>query len=659
MIVSYKWLQTYFKDKLPVPAKVAEAFTFGAFEIEGTEEVGGAADSKTGENDTAFDLKVLPDRACYALSHRGVASEFSAITSQKMTMPELIKEPITLNEKVSVKVVDERLCRRYCTRYIKNVSVGASPEWLREKLEAVGQRSINTIVDATNFVMLDMGQPLHAFDADKVNGGIVVRLAKAGEKIELLPEKSSPILSRNIELQETDLVIADEIGPIAIAGVKGGVRAAVTPITKNLIIESANFDPVSVRKTSTRLNLRNDASKRFENNLSVTLAEDAMEEVSVLIKKLCPNASVGAVTDVFSQPAKETTITVSADFISARLGVKLSTDQIENVFAKLNIGFEKKSGKKGNGYLLTVPAVRLDLNIPEDIVEEVGRIYGYDKIVPAIPKKVATPIAVNKIAYWTEKIKDVLFGLGFSEVQTYSLVSKGEVEIQNPLASDKKCLRTSLYEGMTKSLEQNSKNATLLGTDEIKIFEVGTVFDLQGEHVALSLGVSITKNVKKRDQVMLEIINKAFQAISDAVGKKIETPKLADGNAAVGEIDLSDLISELSAPKVWDINKLSGEIKYSPFSIYPFMVRDVAVFVPTTISEKEVSAVIVSAAGSLMIRHDLFDVFTKKFESGEEKKSYAFHLVFQSRERTLVEDEVNAAMKKVSDALAAKSWQVR
>ena len=652
MIVSYKWLQTYFKDALPAPSKVADAFTFGAFEVEGVEEMVG---------DTAIDLKVLPDRACYALSHRGVAYELSAITGQKSSasfdgaVANEHKVAVDNQEKVSVTVEDKILCRRYATRYIKNVSVGASPEWLRSMLESVGQRSINTIVDATNFVMLDMGQPLHAFDADNVQGGIVVRLAKAGEVIELLPEKGVVGTSRNIALQETDLVIADDAGPIAIAGVKGGLRAAVTDTTKNLIIESANFDPTSVRKTSTRLNLRNDASKRFENNLPVDLAGWAIEEVSALINKLSDGVSVGVVTDVFSQSAKKVVINVSTNFISAKLGIKIPTEKIEEILSSLQISCEKN----GDEYVLTIPSARLDLNIPEDIVEEVGRIYGYDKVAPAIPQKIATNAPVDQFAYWTEKIKDVLFGLGFSEVQTSSFALKGDVEIQNPLASDKKFLRTFLYENILKSLEQNAKNAALLGTEEIKIFEIGTVFGADGEHFNIAIGVNVLKNTKKKDQIIAELINNAFNAISEVIGSKIQITKpLGQANPIV-EMQLSDIISKLSTSVNWDIKNFSGETKYKPFSAYPFMVRDVAVFVPKNVSEKEVCDVIDSVAGPLKFRCDLFDVFTKKFENGEDKTSYAFRIVFQSFERTLKEEEINTVMKNISDALTAKSWQVR
>ncbi|MFZ2975375.1 MAG: hypothetical protein WA055_01950, partial [Candidatus Moraniibacteriota bacterium] len=239
------------------------------------------------------------------------------------------------------------------------------------------------------------------------------------------------------------------------------------------------------------------------------------------------------------------------------------------------------------------------------------------------------------------------------------------VEIQNPLASDKAFARKELLEGFAASLERNSKNAALLGADEIKMFEIGTVFNTKGEHTSMAVGAYVAKNMKKKDQYTAQVIDKAFEAISNAVGKKVEVPKLVSNVAgganagAVAEINLSEIIATLSAPTAWDIKSLFSDIKYKPFSVYPFIVRDVAVFVPSTVSEREVSAIIDAVAGPLMIRCDLFDVFTKKFETGEEKTSYAFHLVFQSYERTLVEDEINTVMKNVSDALTAKSWQVR
>jgi phenylalanyl-tRNA synthetase beta chain len=236
MKVSYNWLQEHFEKELPAPEKLVELLTFGAFEIEGVEDDG---------KDTVLDVKVLPDRAHYALSHKGIAYEISALTNIKQKDQDFSEVPSTNHKKAEVKNLAPEACLRYEARLIEGVTVKESPKWLKEKLQVIGQRSINNIVDATNYVMYDRGQPLHAFDADKVVGGITIRFANKGEKITTLDNK-------DLVLDESMLLIADDTGPLAIAGVKGGNRAGVTESTKNIILESANFSASLVRKTSTK-----------------------------------------------------------------------------------------------------------------------------------------------------------------------------------------------------------------------------------------------------------------------------------------------------------------------------------------------------------------------------------------------------------------------
>src|SRR3989344_2676688 len=240
MKISYKWLQSYFEEKLPEPEKLGERITFSFAEIEGIEKVG---------SDTVLDIKVLPDRACYALSHRGVAYEVSAITGLKKKEVEYpAPEVKKVARELSVRVDAPELCQRYMARVVENVTQ-KEMSWVREHLEAVGQRSINPIVDGANIVMFDMGQPLHAFDADKVEGGIIVRMARKGEKIITLD-------NREVNLDESVLVIADDKSPLAIAGIKGGKKAEVTTSTKNLILESASFNASYIRKTAERLGIK-------------------------------------------------------------------------------------------------------------------------------------------------------------------------------------------------------------------------------------------------------------------------------------------------------------------------------------------------------------------------------------------------------------------
>ncbi len=392
MKVSHAWLQTYFKDPLPKPEQLAELLTFHAFEIESVEG-------------DILDVKVLPDRACYALSHAGIAYEISAITGTSIDHKEKKEISISSDKKVEVIIENPELCSRYTARYIEHISVGESPQWLKDRLESVGARVINNIVDATNFVMLDIGQPLHAFDADKVKGTITVRLAKKGENIELLPEKvpGSPDKQRIIELKETDLVISDEEGPIALAGVKGGLRASVTESTKNIILESATFDASSVRKTSTVYGLRNDSSKRFENGVPAERALHAQHAVTAHILATNESSKAGAITDIYPKKQEQKTIEISSDYISDMLGVTLTTLDIEPLLTRLQIQYARAE----NVFSLIIPYDRLDLTIPQDIVEEIGRIFGYEKI-PAtqLPETSFTP-AVHKEFYYCNKIRDI------------------------------------------------------------------------------------------------------------------------------------------------------------------------------------------------------------------------------------------------------------
>src|SRR3989344_8875242 len=267
MLASFKWLQTYFDEKLPEAEKLADILNFHAFEIDGI---------KGWDTDDILDVKVLADRACYAVSQRGIAGEISASGNFKIKTSEIKPVKVSLKKIPEIEIKKLAFCARYIGRRVENIKISKSPAWLIERLESIGERSINNIVDATNFVMFDIGQPLHAFDADEVKGTIQVRLAKNGEKMTTLD-------NREATLDPSVLVIADDEGPIAIAGVKGGKRAEVTNATKSLILESANFDRSAVRVTSTALMLKTGASRLFEAGLSPQLAEEAMNRFSALI----------------------------------------------------------------------------------------------------------------------------------------------------------------------------------------------------------------------------------------------------------------------------------------------------------------------------------------------------------------------------------------
>lgn len=628
MFVSYNWLQNYFEKELPAPDKLADIITFSAFEIESVEKK---------NNDTLIDVKVLPDRACYALSHRGIAGEISAAIGEKIAVSERKAPEVCRTRNLSIKIKDGADCRRYVGRRVEKVSVGESPDWLKKRLESIGQRSINNIVDAANFVMFDMGQPLHAFDADKIKGDIFVRRAKKGEKIVTLD-------NQELELDEEILVIADDEKALAVAGIKGGKSAEVCPETKNLILEAANFNPVLIRKASEKLNVRTDASKRFENGPSSEIAGIAMNEFANLIYEIDRGVEFGETVDEYPRKQEPKTVTVSADSISKALGVKVPTDVIKEILGRLGI----KSQDRNGNINLSIPAERMDLSIPEDIVEEVGRLYGYEKVKSVLPPKPDIVISQNKEFYWTNKIRSMLAASAFSEIMTSSFSSEGKTAILRPLASDKSFFRTDLRENMLGKMVLNSSLAKLLGLDakDVKLFEIGKVSsEKDSEKLSLCLGTF--------DKKELEAI---LASLSKVLGVRIK----ADIKNDVAEIDLDSVLDKLPEPKTNDLILPKTDIKkFKPFSPYPFVSRDVAVFVSNDTKADEVWKIMASSLGkageSLLVNHYLFDEFRKG-----EKTSYAFRLVFQSFERTLTDDEVNKIMDGVYAALGKCSgWQIR
>jgi len=648
MKVSRNWLQTYFEKPIPKATELAELFNFHAFEVEGIEEV---------DDDSVLDVKVLPDRAHYALSHRGIAREVSVITGMPLKAHRIPTGPeATLTKMPEVRVENTQFCRRYMARYAEIPSVKGSNPHAEAMLSAIGQRAIHSIVDATNIVMFDCGQPLHIFDADKVVGTIVVRNAKEGEKILLLDSVAGA--DREVALLATDHVIADDEGPIAIAGVKGGKRAGIVSTTRHLIIESANFDPTSVRRTSTRLNLRSESSKRYENEITPELTATGMNDVCALILHNISEAQFGPIVDTYPVKAKQTHIDFDPAYLEERLGITVPLADARDILMRLGVHVvEKKSS-----WQLSIPYERLDLMDPVDIVEEVGRVYGYDKVQSALPPALEDMVPMDKTFYWTEYLKDLLVTQGFSEAQTYTLVSKGHCEVSYPLASDKSALRERLTPKMGEVLTMNAHNADLLGLETVKVFEIGKVFPKSGEKVSIAIGVLQIKKKKgvTSESVLREVVARLEKISGASFAARFETI----GGAMIAEADISmregsgvpsfkGKLSEL------DSGLFSKGKRYIPFSRYPFITRDIALFAPADTDEEMVQHVIQTSlrdsADKLLVKGpDCFD----RFEKGG-KKSFAFRMIFQAFDRTLSDEEVNGFMQALYTAVKGKGWEVR
>ena len=613
MKISVLWLQRYFEKPLPSAEKLAEALTFHAFEIESVDIVS--------PQDAVLDVKVLPNRAADCLSHRGIAKELSAILNVPLKS-DPFRDFLPMNDLrgrslgISVEIADSTKCLRFVGAVIKGVKVGPSPAWLKDALESVGQRSINNIVDATNYVMLDIGQPMHAFDSGKLkseNGNlkIKVRDAKKGEKITVLS-------GEEYALPEGAILITDgnADAAIGIAGIKGGKPASITEDTKDIIVEAANFDGTTIRKTAQALKLFTDASQRFQNNPSPELPAYAMRDVLKIIADIASGELVGVV-DVYPQRPVHKAVSVTAETISKRIGAEYSDDDLAGVFKRLDLAFTKEAGV----FTVTPPFERTDIVIPEDLAEEVGRIMGYENVASAeLAPATGTPDQ-NRFR-GIERMKDMLVEKGFIEVSTQSFAPKGDVILANPLDKTKPALRPFLKENLAEALERAKLSAPLVlaPNEKPKLFEVGSVFSKEGEYLALEM----TERV----------------------------PELGFFGVPAQSIGIEE--QEELGKEDFELKRYSLG-PYKPFSIYPFVLRDIALWVPSGTDVGFTKPYIEREAGELLFRCDLFDTFEK-----DGKVSYAFRLVFQSMERTLSDAEVNAIMEKVTSALnAQEGWQVR
>ena len=593
MKISRNWLQTFFDAPLPDAAALSDALTFHVFEIDGIEQK---------NDDDILDVKVTANRGHDCLCHLGIAKEISAILKLPLKTVVVGKSDFPSADDISVSI-DTPLCNRYIGGYIRGVKVAPSPQWLVGRLEAMGQRSINNIVDAGNFVMLNIGQPLHAFNAAKVkNKKIFVRQAKEGEKMTALDGKE-------YILNDSMIVIADTNDLIGIAGVKGGVASGIDDSTTDIIIESANFDGISVRKTAQALKMRTDASARFEQVIAPDLAAYGMHAFVELILQLAGGEVVGFV-DAYPNQKKNAPVSIYLEQLNKTLGTNITADDASDVFTRLGFTFEKKD----DVFLVTPPSERLDLLIPEDLIEEVGRVIGYDKVPAVELPTFAGNVEINKNFYAAEHVREDLISQGYSEVFTSVFAEKGDRIVANKVDGVRPYLRMNLTDGLTESLKKNVPNKDLLMLKEIKLFEIGTVWK-NGEEIFM-VG-SVREKEKATEKPLAEYAQEDVQA-------------------------------------KYDVLPLSTATRYQSFSKYPYIVRDIAMWVSADTQESNLLSLIKKEAGELLMRISLFDRFEKT-----DKTSFAFRLIFQSFDRTLTDEEVTIIMERISATLTEQGFEIR
>lgn len=609
MLISFNWLKSYIPE-IPEPKKIEDLIIFHLCEIEET--------TKLQNGDTVFDLKVLPDRAHDLLSHQGVAREIAGLLGEKFKLPEY-KNPESNKTDLSINVESDN-CRRYMGRIVKNIKVGSSPEWMVKFLESIGERSINNIVDATNIVMYDCGQPIHAFDLKQIlSKKIVIKQAKNDESIQLVGSEKI-----TAKLKDTDIVITDGENNLAIAGVKGGLNSGISDDTTDILVEVANFEPVAIRKTARRLSILTDASKRYENDLSPTLCDLGMKEISSLIFEMCPDAVFEEIIDIYPNKQEKQKISFSGKYISKMLGIHITDNDIEKILKNYNYIFSHTD----DTWEVEIPDMRLDIKGTHDFVEEIGRVYGYDKIVPLIPKINFTG-KDNDAWVKIYLAKQKLIIDGYKEVMTYAFCDCGEIEIM-ATASDKNFLRTNLTDSLKESISLNQKNLPLLETDEVKVFEVGTIFTKKEEDIHVAYGDK--KNVS---EISL-----------DEFFKKVAPEYLPD----IARNSFSDFSNKLKKVE----ENIYPQV-FKQWSLYPFITRDIAVWVPEGISPEKLVEIYKSFGTELLVKEPkLFDSFTK-----DKKTSYAYRLVFQSYDRTLTDEEINTIMANITDKVLSLGFEVR
>lgn len=603
MKISYNWLKSYI-PQIPDPKKMEDIFTFHICEVEGVETL---------PHDTIFDIKILPDRAGDLLSHIGVARELAGLLGIAFNYAKLQSYAAPVSHPTALVIdIQTPKCNRYMGRIVRNVTVGPSPQWMVDYLASIGQRSINSIVDLTNFVMFDCGHPVHAFDLKKL----------ASEKIIVQESTTSfdfPVVgSENIvaSIKEGDILIADTDTPIALAGIKGGTNSGISidaPYTTDIVLEVANFDSTTIRKTGQRLSLFSDARKRFENKVSWQLTPIAMHQLSALLSEMCPNAVLEDIVDVYPNPTpQEKKVSFTTIIINEKLGITLTPSDIATILQNYHYEYIEEHGN----FIVNIPFWRQDINGIHDMVEEIGRVYGYEKIQGILPDFHASQNH-DETYLKIEGVKKYLTTLGFHEVMTYSFTKKGDIQVARGVKG-KDYLRTNLVDGVKESYEMNRLNAPLLGIMDVQLFEIGTVF------------------LKDREEIHVALATK----------KGIEEMTL-DEYISKNNTDTTNIILD-ALP--------TGEKKnFTAWSVYPFITRDVSFWSDTEITESDFIEIIKPVLGILSPRDPfIIDQFTK-----DGRYSYAFRFVFQSYEKTLTDEDIEGEWSKVLNMIKQQSWEVR
>lgn len=645
----------------------------GIAELGEDAEIGGDPIKYLQMDDGVIDFELTANRGDL-LSILGMAYEVGAIYDKKVKDVDLKHkesgEDINKTLKTEVKTAN---CSKLLVKKVENVKIEESPIFIKNRLIASGIRPINNVVDISNYVMLELGQPLHFYDADKLGNKLVVRMAEDGEKLTTLDNVERTLTSE-------DIVIADATHGVGLAGVMGGLETEVEPDTKNIIIESAIFDSVKVRKTSKKI-VRSEASNRFEKGLDPERTTMAIERACKLLEEYAGGTVVTGTVEYDKTNNKEKEIEITFKNINDVLGTVIPNEEILNVFRKLGFSY-KVNGEK---IKVTVPTRRLDISIKEDLIEEVSRIYGVDNIEGKLP---IVPMRKGSYDKTQREIRNKMIALGLKETLTYVLINDKEVngytldkfeplKLLDPITEDRNTLRYSMIPSLYKVYEYNKAREQ----KDISIFEIGKGFykkgEVYGEDTKLCILMSgkYSTGLNNNKTVDFYVIKGIAEEVLDYLGysgrysfMKQEMPKeMHPGQSAMINVNGSNIgmIGKIhpSVTKddvyVLEINldelftKKVGKMKYKEFSKFPSINKDIALVVDKKSVSKDIEKVIKSAGGSLLTNIEVFDVYTG-VGVGIDKKSIAYSLTFSDMKKTLTDEEINGLMDKIIDAVSKK-----
>lgn len=633
------------------------------------------------ELDDVIDFEITPNRPD-CLSVVGIARETAATYRKSYRMPEIKLSEVADKNPANVTIESDDLCYRYVARVIRNAKIGPSPIWMQMRLLKAGIRPINNIVDVTNYVMMELGQPLHAFDLDKVkNRHIIVRRAKNGEKLVTLDDKER-ILDSEM------LVIADEEKAIGLAGVMGGQNTEITDDTVNILIESANFKGSNIRYTSKKLGLRSEASSRFEKGLDPEITVLACNRAAQLMAELSGGEILNGIVDVYPKPIEEKVLSVRHKKINKLLGTNLTIEEMKNILTFLDFGVICD----GENLVVKVPAFRSDIEGEADIAEEIGRMYGYNNIEDTLLKGTQITAGVKTREQKLEDlVKEVFLSCGLNEIITTSFMGMKDldkinlpddsplrkaVEIMNPLGEDQRYMRTTLLPSMLNVVYTNYSRKV----SDFKAFEISRVFipkSLPLEELPVEVKTAVIGmygqdvdflTLKGVIEVLLDVLN-----VSNAKYVRSENTLYHPGRSAdiivdgerigvFGEInpDIEEnydinrevYVAELNLELLFKHAK-DDERKYKPLPKYPAVERDIAVLVDKGIFVADIESIIRETGGKLVDDVKLFDVYTGE-NIPEDKKSVAYSIWYRSYERTLTDEEVNKVHDKIIRKLNEK-----